>query len=181
MTRSPRPAPILASFIVGAGMLSAGTLTASAHQHASHARPAKDAAEAGHEHSMKQAGDATSLLRTAAPAGAEVYIVSPADGDAVTSPLVVRFGLKGMGVAPAGTDAPKTGHHHLLIDVEEMPSFAGPLPATDNILHFGGGQTEATIELEPGIHSLQLVLGNYLHVPHSPPVMSEQIQIKVVE
>lgn len=181
MKRLHQPIPMLASLILGVGMASAGLPAASAHEHAAHARPKKDAAADAHADAMQKAGDATALLRTPAPAGAKLYIISPADGDAVTSPVVVRFGLKGMGVAPAGTDAPKTGHHHLLIDVEEMPSFAGPLPATDNIVHFGGGQTETTIELEPGIHSLQLVLGNYLHVPHSPPVMSEQIQIKVVE
>ncbi|MEO0411578.1 MAG: DUF4399 domain-containing protein [Pseudomonadota bacterium] len=148
--------------------ISLGATGASAHEHASHARPKKEDAPAA-------------LPRTPAPADVELYIISPANGDAVTSPLRVQFGLRGMGVAPAGTNAPNTGHHHLLIDVEEMPSFAAPLPATDNIVHFGGGQTETTIELEPGIHSLQLVLGNFLHIPHDPPVMSKQIQIKVVE
>ncbi|MFK7885880.1 MAG: DUF4399 domain-containing protein [Gammaproteobacteria bacterium] len=157
-------------------------VSAIAHEHASHARPQKeDAAPEHHGHHEHEASPTAGLPISAAPAAAELYIISPANGDAVSSPVRVQFGLKGMGVAPAGTDAPNTGHHHLLIDVEEMPSFAAPLPATDSIRHFGGGQTEVTIDLTPGIHSLQLVLGNFLHIPHNPPVMSEQIQIKVVE
>lgn len=162
-------------------LLATGVPTVSAHENASHARPKKDLQEASHEQDAMAKTAPATLPISAAPAGAELYFIAPANGDAVTSPVRVQFGLKGMGIAPAGTDAPKTGHHHLLIDVEEMPSFAAPLPATDNIRHFGGGQTETVIELEPGVHSLQLVLGNYLHIPHNPPVMSEQIQIKVVE
>lgn len=162
-------------------LMATGALTVSAHQHASHARPKKDLQEEPQQQDVMAKDAPATLPISAAPAGAELYFISPANGDAVTSPVRVQFGLKGMGIAPAGTDAPKTGHHHLLVDVEEMPSFAGPLPATDNILHFGGGQTETVLELEPGIHSLQLVLGNFLHIPHNPPVMSEQIQIKVVK
>jgi len=114
-----------------------------------------------------------------APANTELYIISPVDGASVSSPLRVQFGLRGMGVAPAGSNVAKTGHHHLLIDVEELPDLSRPLPATDRIRHYGGGQTEATIELAPGTHSLQLLLGNFMHVPHSPPVMSPQITITV--
>lgn len=114
-----------------------------------------------------------------APEGAELYIISPTNGATVSSPVTVRFGLRGMGVAPAGSDVAKTGHHHLLIDVQELPDLSAPLPATDNIRHFGGGQTEATIELSPGVHTLQLLLGNYVHVPHSPPVMSPKVTITV--
>ena len=119
--------------------------------------------------------------RTAAPPGARVYILSPADGASVSSPVTVRFGLEGMGVAPAGVDKTNTGHHHLLIDVAEMPPLNMPLPTTDQIRHFGGGQTEVQLDLAPGEHSLQLVLGDYLHIPHDPPLMSERITITVSE
>lgn len=115
----------------------------------------------------------------AAPAGAAVRIISPADGEAVSSPVTVRFGLSGMGVAPAGIQFDSTGHHHLLINVEEMPPMNLPLPASDTIVHFGGGQTETIIELPPGEHRLQLVLGDHLHIPHEPPVVSDVITITV--
>lgn len=127
------------------------------------------------------AQDSAALPRTAAPPGAEVYIQSPADGAEVSSPFVVRFGLRGMGVAPAGVTAENTGHHHLLIDVETLPPDNLPLPATDQVRHFGLGQTETEIELPPGEHTLQLVLGDALHIPHDPPVRSERITITVVE
>jgi len=119
------------------------------------------------------------LAATPAPPGAEVYFISPRDGETVSSPVTVRFGLKGMGVAPAGTDAPDTGHHHLLVDVAELPGLDAPLPATDNIRHFGKGQTETEISLPPGQHTLQLLLGDKNHVPHQPPVLSEKITITV--
>lgn len=117
--------------------------------------------------------------RASAPEGAEAYIVSPADGASVASPVTVRFGLRGMGVAPAGVAVPKTGHHHLLIDVVELPPLDQPLPATDRIRHFGGGQTEVSVELAPGTHTLQLLLGDANHVPHDPPVRSKPITITV--
>jgi len=121
---------------------------------------------------------AQDLPRTPAPEGASVYIISPRDGDVVASPVTVRFGLKGMGVAPAGVEAQGTGHHHLLIDAE-VPNSGLPIPADDNHRHFGKGQTEATIELAPGQHTLQLLLGDHLHIPHAPPVVSERITITV--
>lgn len=124
---------------------------------------------------------AQETARTPAPAGAEAYFQSPADGATVSSPVTVRFGLRGVGVAPAGVDTPNTGHHHLLIDVTDMPSFDAPLPATDNVRHFGGGQTEVELELAPGQHTLQLVLGDALHRPHDPPVTSERITITVTQ
>lgn len=127
------------------------------------------------------AQEATEVARKPAPAGAQAYIQSPADGATVTSPVTVRFGLRGMGVAPAGVDLPNTGHHHLLIDVDALPSFDMPLPATDNIRHFGLGQTEVELQLPPGQHTLQLVLGDYLHRPHQPPVMSERKTITVAQ
>lgn len=117
--------------------------------------------------------------RSVSPEGAGVYFLSPSNGDEVSSPVTVKFGLKGMGVAPAGTDKDKTGHHHLLIDLTGMPAMDKPLPADDHHKHFGGGQTETTIELSPGKHTLQLLLGDMNHVPHNPPVMSEIITITV--
>ena len=115
---------------------------------------------------------------TPAPADAEVYIISPQDGDTVTNPVTIQFGLKGMGVAPAGVDKPNTGHHHLLIDTD-VPSLEVPVPADANHRHFGGGQTEVTLELPPGKHTLQLLLGDKAHIPHDPPVLSRKITIIV--
>jgi len=115
---------------------------------------------------------------TMAPAGAHVYIVSPSHGETVSSPFKVVFGLAGMGVAPAGTKKDKTGHHHLLIDTT-MPDLNKPIPADANHKHFGGGQTQVVIELTSGKHTLQLLLADFAHVPHNPPVMSEQITITV--
>lgn len=126
------------------------------------------------------AATAQEMERTPAPAGATLYILSPADGETVTSPVTVKFGLAGMGVAPAGIDQKGAGHH-LLIDVDDdsMPPMDKPLPATDQVRHFGGGQTEATLDLEPGEHSLQLLLGDHIHLPHAPPVVSKRITITV--
>ncbi len=118
------------------------------------------------------------IAETPAPDGAKVYFISPQNGAEVTNPVSVKFGLSGMGVAPAGVDKPKTGHHHLLIDVDKV-DMENPLPADDNHKHFGGGQTEATITLPPGKHTLQLVLGDQNHVPHKPPVVSEKITVTV--
>jgi hypothetical protein len=117
--------------------------------------------------------------RTLSPEEAVVYIISPEDGATVTSPFTVRFGLKGMGVAPAGTEVANTGHHHLLVDVDELPAIDRPIPADEHHRHFGGGQTEVELELEPGKHTLQLFLGDRFHVPHEPPVVSERITITV--
>lgn len=116
---------------------------------------------------------------TPSPEDAQVYIISPTDGMTVNSPVTVKFGLQGMGVAPAGIDNPNTGHHHLLIDVTERPAGDAPLPADTKHKHFGGGQTEATIELSPGKHTLQLIMGDKNHIPHDSPVMSEKITIIV--
>ena len=115
----------------------------------------------------------TSFADTIAPEGARAYIISPIDGEVATSPVIIRFGLKGMGVAPAGIDKPNTGHHHLLIDVANSPALDKPLPANANHKHLGGGQTEITVELSPGKHTLQLIMGNKDHIPHSPAVTSE--------
>ena len=118
--------------------------------------------------------------QTPSPAGAKVYFINLKDGDTVSSPFLVQFGLSGMGVAPAGVEKPNTGHHHLLIDTtmtaEQMKE---PLPADDTHKHFGGGQTEAMVTLPEGKHTLQLLLGDWTHIPHVPPVMSETITITV--
>lgn len=115
---------------------------------------------------------------TPAVEGAKAYIISPAHGEVVTSPVTVKFGLHGMGVAPAGVDRAKTGHHHLLINAQ-VPALDQAMPSDEQHRHFGGGQTETTLELPPGSHTLQLILGDKDHVPHQPPVMSEQITIQV--
>jgi hypothetical protein len=119
------------------------------------------------------------LAREPAPAGAEVYIVSPADGAKVKSPVTVVFGLKGMGVAPAGIKFDNTGHHHLLIDGALPADLSQPLAATEKSVHFGKGQTETAVTLPPGKHTLQLVFGDFLHIPHDPAVVSKVITIVV--
>lgn len=115
---------------------------------------------------------------TPSPEGARVYFIAPEPGAVVSGELRVVMGLSGMGVAPAGVDAPNTGHHHLLIDTP-LPDLASPVPADDHHRHFGGGQTEAVISLAPGEHTLQLLLGDRLHIPHAPPVYSEVLTITV--
>jgi len=118
--------------------------------------------------------------RTASPPGAAVYFVYPPDGATVPPDFTVRMGLKGvMGIAPAGVEQANTGHHHLLVDTD-LKSMDEPIPADRNHLHFGGGQTETKLSLEPGPHTLQLVLGDHDHVPHQPPVMSAKITVNVV-
>lgn len=118
------------------------------------------------------------LAATPSPDGAKAYIISPADGATVSSPVKVQFGLQGMGVAPAGIDKEKTGHHHLLIDAK-APAMGKPIPNDANHKHFGGGQTEVMLDLKPGKHTLQLLLGDKAHMPHKPPVMSKKITITV--
>ena len=115
---------------------------------------------------------------TPAPAGAYLYIGWPNNGDVVKSPFKVWFGLRNMGVAPAGIDKPNTGHHHLLVDVE-LPPMDEPIPNNRNHLHFGAGQTETVLELPPGRHTLQLIMGDKEHVPFDPPVVSKKITITV--
>jgi hypothetical protein len=124
------------------------------------------------------AATAADLPRSPAPKGVELYFISPQDGETVTSPVTVRFGLRGMGIAPAGLAMENTGHHHLLIDTAP-PAFNMPIPADANHLHFGKGQTEAPVTLAPGRHTLQLLLADHLHIPHDPPVMSKLITVIV--
>lgn len=137
------------------------------------------------ENLKKQAGKQadekmeTSLgLSQPASPGAEVYFIEPADGATVSGAVTIKFGLKVMGVAPAGINQQGTGHHHLLINAPTI-DFTKPLPANDQIVHFGGGQTEATVTLPPGTHTLQLLLADWKHQPHQPPVMSNKITVTV--
>ncbi len=120
---------------------------------------------------------AADMPKSSSPAGARVYIIEPADGAVVSSPVTVKFGLSGMGVAPAGVDKENTGHHHLLVDVKALPKMDQPMGK--NVKHFGGGQTETTLTLAPGKHTLQLILGDKYHIPHNPPVISKKITITV--
>jgi hypothetical protein len=121
---------------------------------------------------------AADLPRTPSPAEAAVYFISPQDAETVTGPVTVRFGLRGMGVAPAGTVAEGTGHHHLIVDAP-LPAAGQPIPNDAQHLHFGKGQTETTLTLAPGKHTLQLLVGDHSHIPHDPVVASEVITITV--
>jgi hypothetical protein len=125
------------------------------------------------------AADAPSLPVTKATAGAQVYIISPQDGATVPQTFTVRFGLKGMGVAPAGVAHENTGHHHLLIDVKDLPAAGQPIPKDEQHVHFGGGQTETTVTLKPGTHTLQLELGDLNHIPFDPPLVSKVVTVHV--
>jgi hypothetical protein len=126
------------------------------------------------------AAAATAEAQTAAPPNAVVYFINLKDGDAVKSPFKIQFGLSGMGVAPAGVEKQNTGHHHLLIDTTlTLEQAKEPIPADDHHLHFGGGQTETTLTLPPGRHTLQLVLGDWSHVPFNPPIVSPVVAVDV--
>lgn len=116
--------------------------------------------------------------RSARPAEAELYIIAPRDGETVTSPVRILFGLRGMGVAPARVAVEGTGHHHLLVDAAP-PALDAPIPADGHHIHFGKGQTETMLVLEPGRHRLQLLLGDHLHRPHDPPLASTPVTITV--
>ena len=118
--------------------------------------------------------------RTPPAANAGVYIIAPQNGATVHGPVTVRFGLKGMGIAPAGVKFDNTGHHHLLVDTDSSElKLDAPLPATDKVVHFGKGQTETTLTLPPGKHTLELVLADYLHMSFNPPLQSKKITITV--
>ena len=159
---SPRlRAPVLAVALLLAVPAGSGTAEEHGQQHAPVAVPAQAA-----------------IARTPRPADAVLYVIAPADGATVKSPVTIQFGLRGMGVAPAGVDSPNTGHHHLVVDAP-TPPLDLPLPADAQHLHFGGGQTETTLELPPGTHTLQLVLADKVHIPHDPPLVSERITFTV--
>ena len=109
-----------------------------------------------------------------------VYFINLQDGDKLESPLFIQFGLSGIGIAPAGTNRQDTGHHHLLINVDDI-DLSRPIPSSQNHIHFGGGQTEAVIDLQTGVYTLQLLLGNMSHIPHNPPIISKKIKIEVIK
>jgi hypothetical protein len=141
------------------------------------ALPAAPAHAQGHAHA--QAASTGAAPRTPAPDGARVYFIEPRDGATVRGPVKVVMGLAGMGVAPAGISIPNTGHHHILVNHPGNLDLNAALQTDDTHRHFGLGQTEATLNLPPGRHTLRLVLGDANHVPHQPPVMSETITITV--
>lgn len=122
--------------------------------------------------------EAAMPARTPAPADARVFFITPADGDTVTSPVTVEFGIEGMSVVRAGDDTPDSGHHHLLVDTD-LPDLDLPVPADASHIHFGDASTSTELDLEPGEHTLQLLLGDHRHIPHDPPVMSGRITITV--
>lgn len=117
-------------------------------------------------------------FRSPSPAGAKLYFIEPKNGAEITGPVVVKMGLAGMGVAPAGVEKQDTGHHHILVDQKDFDPMA-PLPQDDKHRHFGAGQTETTLTLVPGQHTLQLILGDHNHIPHNPLVASDVITITV--
>jgi len=126
------------------------------------------------------AGVSAASAQTPAPAGAKVAIINLKDGAKVKSPFLVQFGLSGMGIAPAGVEKPNTGHHHLLIDTTlTAEQLKGAIPADATHVHFGAGQTEAMVTLPKGKHTLQLVLGDWSHIPHATPVLSKPITVTV--
>jgi hypothetical protein len=125
-----------------------------------------------------QSGSAGGVTGTESAPGATVFIISPKNGETVSSPVSVKFGVSGIAVAPAGDLRGNSGHHHLLVDAE-LPDMARPISSDETHLHYGKGQTEALIELAPGEHSLQLIMGDGLHIPHNPPVVSKPVVITV--
>lgn len=126
----------------------------------------------------ESAAKIATLARTPSPDGARVFFITPADGDRVSNPVRIEFGIEGMSVTKAGDDQPNSGHHHLVIDAD-LPELAMPIPANANYVHFGDGRTLTEITLEPGQHSLRMLLGDHLHIPHDPPVVSDSITITV--
>ncbi len=118
------------------------------------------------------------LQRTPSVDGARVFFITPNDGATVSNPIRIDFGIEGMSVVKAGDMQAHSGHHHLLIDTG-LPALDLPIPADANHIHFGDGSTSTEIDLEPGEHTLQLLLGDYLHIPHEPPVASDVIRITV--
>ncbi len=159
------------TIIIAALLLAVGCSQENAGQDASSAAPA-EAAPAG------TAGTSAVLERTQSADGARVFFISPADGDTVSNPIRVEFGIEGMDVVKAGDDQPHSGHHHLLINTG-LPDLTMPIPADDQHIHFGDGSTSTEITLPPGEHTLSMLLGDYRHIPHDPPLVSETITITV--
>ncbi|MGE0370670.1 MAG: DUF4399 domain-containing protein [Gammaproteobacteria bacterium] len=166
---------------IGLSAFSLACLLAATHVHAQAQAPAPAAGPSAHDgHAAPPAEQADAgFKRIPAPRGAYVYIGWPNDGEVIRSTRVkVWFGTRNFGVAPAGVNKPNTGHHHLIID-SPLPNLDEPIPNDKNHLHFGLGQTETVIELPPGTHTLQLLMGDADHVPHDPPVMSKKITVYV--
>ena len=109
----------------------------------------------------------------------QLFFIKPSNGEEITSPFIVEFGISGMEIVPAGVDKPMSGHHHLLINVKKLPNMKSPIPADSNHLHFGKGQTQTQLNLPSGKHTLQLLFGDYMHVPHEKPLISDKIEIIV--
>jgi hypothetical protein len=142
-------------------------------------KPAPVADEPAHSETSTEAAMQPAVrARTASPEGARVFFITPADGDTVSNPIDIEFGLDVMTVAKAGDNQPDSGHHHLLIDTG-LPDLGAPVPADAKHVHFGDGSTRTVITLDPGQHTLQLLLADHLHIPHDPPVVSEVIMITV--
>jgi hypothetical protein len=158
---------------IGALLIACGLLVACGQQ-----EPAAPAAAAPAAAPAASAAPAAPT-RKPAPAGAMAYIIEPADGARVSSPVRVVFGLKGFGVAPAGVDRNDAGHHHLLVDAGMPANLALPIPNDEQHRHFGGGQTEVELMLPAGRHTLQMVVGDHLHIPHDPPIASSVVTIEV--
>ena len=123
--------------------------------------------------------ESENIMKSTVSADARIWIESPLDGQKVSSPFKVTFGSTTVDISPAGNPVPNSGHHHLLINLDDLPGMDMPLAASAQVIHFGKGQTETQLELEPGTHSLQLLLGNYMHVPHARPLLSQKITIIV--
>jgi hypothetical protein len=162
----------------GALILACGLLAACGQQEPA-APAAPPPAPAAAPVAAPAAAPPAALTRKPAPAGAVAYIIEPADGARVTNPVRVVFGLKGIGVAPAGVDRDDAGHHHLLVDAPIPADLALPIPNDEQHRHFGGGQTEVDLTLPPGRHTLQMLLGDHLHIPHDPPIASSVVTIEV--
>lgn len=160
-----------------ATVLAAASLSAACSQRAAE-EPAAEPASAPAAESAAAETAAAALPRTPSPEGARVYFVSPADGDTVNNPVRIEFGIEGMSVVPAGDMTEHSGHHHLIVDAD-LPDPGMPIPADRNHIHFGDGSTSTELTLEPGQHTLQLILGDHLHIPHEPPVTSDPITIRV--
>lgn len=137
------------------------------------------AQDAGHPASHAAPAAGTGIVREKALKGAKVFFVEPKDGATVGREVKLKFGVEGIEIKPAGDTTPNTGHHHLLIDAKELPPLDMPIPADATHKHYGKGQTEDTITLEPGTHTLQLDFGDTRHVQFDPPIVSEKITIHV--
>lgn len=142
--------------------------------------PAASPTEEGTEPATasEAAAEPAAMPQTASADGASVFFIMPADGATVSNPVSIEFGISGMDIVKAGDNQPHSGHHHLLIDTG-LPDLGLPIPADEHHVHFGDGSTSTEITLPPGEHTLQMLLGDHLHIPHNPPLVSEQITITV--